>query len=102
MIPLAQVEAANSVADGLAKNPLAYVCALAILGAAFTLRGWLSEKDKSAATINALNQTMIVNMREDAKEQREILQEVIPLAAKLVDGVDTLERVTDKLTSRGA
>jgi hypothetical protein len=45
---------------------------------------------------------MIVNMREDAKEQREILQEVIPLAAKLVDGVDTLERVTDKLTSRGA
>lgn len=85
-------------ADSLAKNPLAYVAALGLFSTAFLLRSLLAEKDSSAAALNAMNSKMIESMKEDAKEQREILSQVIPLASKLVDGVETLERVTDKLT----
>lgn len=69
----------TQIANGLASNPLAWIAAIA-LGAC----GWLAK-------------TLFQTVREDAKEHRETLIKVVPLAEKLTDSVEILERVTNAL-----
>lgn len=69
----------SEIANGLAANPLAWITAIA-LGAC----GWLAK-------------TLFATVREDAKEHRETLIKVVPLAEKLTDSVEILERVTNAL-----
>lgn len=100
MIPLAQIDP-TPIAEGLAKNPLAWISALGLLSSAWLLRTLLTEKEKAALAVDVANRAMVESMKEDQKEQKQIMGEIIPLASKLVDAIETVERVTDKLTTRG-
>lgn len=111
MIPIAQLDP-TIIADGLGKNPLLWIATLSLL-----VNGWmfrtmmadkkesaaalLAEKEKSASAVDAANRAMVEALKEDQKEQKQIMGEIIPLAGKLVDAIETVNRVADKLTARG-
>lgn len=100
---LAQVDP-STVAQGFAKDlntALAWGLALALFAVAFLVRQVLTDREKHAAEIAALNKAARDDLRADAREQREILQQIVPLAAKLVEGVETIERLTESLTEEG-
>lgn len=84
MIPtaLAQVDP-STLASGLEKNPLAWGLALALLALGFLFKLLNDEKAAHLTTI-----------KEAAKEQREILQQVVPLTTKLIEALEILERLT--------
>ena len=75
------------IAEGLAKNPLAWGLAIALAAVAFLFRELSRERDQR-----------ILTMREDAKEHRELLKSIVPLSEKLAEGIEILEDVTDTLT----
>lgn len=86
----------SELAQGLASNPLAWGLALA-LGAVGYLFKLLSEDRKAFAQALASQQAALVEtLKEDAKEQREILSQIVPLASKIVDGIEALERISFK------
>ena len=86
----------TELAQGLASNPLAWGLALA-LGAVGYLFKMLSEDRKTFAQALASQQAALVEtLKEDAKEQREILSQIVPLASKIVDGIEALERISFK------
>lgn len=82
---LAQISGTAEVAEGLARNPLAWGCALAGAAVAYLFKALLAEQRAHLETVRA-----------GASQQREILQQIVPLASKLTEAVDTLERVTDR------
>lgn len=86
------------VADGLTKNPLAWglVLALGAIGVLFKLLS--DERQRSADKLEATRKEHIETIKADAKEQREILFQIIPLTAKLTQAIETVERITDNLT----
>jgi hypothetical protein len=76
------MESLGEIAGGLAANPLAWVATIAIAACA-----WLGK-------------TLYNTLREDAKDHRETLMKVVPLAEKLTDSVEILERVSNALMEK--
>lgn len=72
----------SDIANGLASNPLAWISAASLLACA-----WLGK-------------TLYSTIREDAKDHRETLMKIVPLAEKLTDSVEILERVTNATLDR--
>lgn len=84
----------SELAQGLASNPLAWGLALA-LGAVGYLFKMLSEDRKVfARALEEQQASLVATLKEDAKEQREILSQIVPLASKIVDGIEALERIS--------
>lgn len=75
----------STVAGGLASNPLAWGLALALAAIAFLFRALMSAQKELTDTIKA-----------DAKEQREILQQIVPLATRLTETAELFERLLEK------
>lgn len=84
---LAQVDP-STLADGLARNPLAWLAALLILAVGYLF-----------VRLNQAQAAHMETIRQEAKEQREILREVVPLTVKLTESLEALERITDKVTN---
>lgn len=84
MIPIvfAQVDP-TVVANGLEKNPLAWGLALTLIALGYLFK--LLNDEKTAH---------LVTIKEASKEQREILQQVVPLTTKLIEALEILERLT--------
>lgn len=84
MIPIvfAQVDP-TPIANGLEKNPLAWGLALTLLALAYMFKLLTAERAAHVQTI-----------KDAAKEQREILQQVVPLTTKLIEALEILERLT--------
>lgn len=77
------------IANGLASNPLAWMLALALLAIGYLFRLLMS-----------MNSRLIEAHQTNAKDQREILSQIIPLVTQLTEAVEILERLTD--TERGS
>lgn len=73
------MDSLGEVAAGLAANPLAWIATIALAAC-----GWLAK-------------TLFQTVREDAKDHRETLTKIVPLAEKLTDSVEILERVTNAM-----
>lgn len=88
---LAQVDPTPAVpiAEGLAKNPLAWTTLGLALAVAYLFR-----------TLIALYSKHIETVRADAKDSRDLLAQIVPLSAKLTEGIEVIERITERL-SRG-
>lgn len=84
LLVLAQVTS-EVVAEGLARNPLAWGLALVGGACVYLFRALLAEQRAHLETVRAA-----------AVQQREILTQVVPLASRLTEAVDTLERVTER------
>ncbi|GMV19034.1 MAG: hypothetical protein AMXMBFR56_72580 [Polyangiaceae bacterium] len=82
---LAQVAATSEIAEGLAKNPLAWGLVLVGAACAYLFKSLMAEQKAHLETVRA-----------SAVQQREILTQVVPLASRLTEAVDTLERVTER------
>jgi hypothetical protein len=96
---LAQVvDPTAAVANGLTQSPLAWGLALALGAVAYLFRTLNEERRASAQAIADVQAKLVETIRADAKEQREILSQVVPLATKLTEGLEILERVTEHLT----
>jgi len=109
---LAQVDPTKAIAEGLGANFLPYALALVLLALVFVVRAFMTQgaehraelkaiavaaeaRDKAHAEALALaHNERLVDMKNDAKEQREILSQIVPLAAKLTEGLEILERLT--------
>jgi len=77
------METLGEVAKGLAESPLSWMCALLVGAVAYL---WKQVRESEKAHTDTL--------RAHASEQKEILTEVLPLAEKLADAVEALERVS--------
>lgn len=98
---LAQVDPTAAVAGGLAGgNATALAWALAIAGGVIVyLYKQVSDlRSTHAAELAALQKETKEAQKSDAKEQRELLMQIVPLSAKLTEGLESLERITDRLT----
>lgn len=82
---LAQAAVTSEIAEGLARNPLAWGLVLVGGACAYLFRALMSEQKAHLETV-----------RSAAVQQREILTQVVPLASRLTEAVDTLERVTER------
>ena len=71
------------IANGLEKNPLAWGLALSLLAIGYMFKLLTTERNAHIQTI-----------KEASKEQREILQQVVPLTTKLIEALEILERLT--------
>lgn len=76
----------NQIAAGFTEHPTAWMAAL-LLGAVVYLFKELRAKDAAS----------IISIMEQEKAHRETLSRVVPLAEKLTEGVEILERVSNKL-----
>lgn len=83
------------IAQGLASNPLAWGLALALAAIAYLFRELQGARVAHAKEIADAQAKLIETIRADAKEQREILGQIVPLAAKLTEGLEILERLTE-------
>lgn len=113
---LAQVDPTKAIADGFGTQFLPYALALVTLALVGVFK-LLWDQSRGHATeiaatnkahteeISALNKAhsdalalahteRLADMKADAKEQREILSQIVPLAAKLTEGLEILERLT--------
>lgn len=79
----------NQIAEGLTSHPTEWFAAL-LLGAVIYLFKELRARDAQA----------IVTVIEQEKAHRETLARVVPLAEKLTEGVEILERVSNKLMAK--
>lgn len=85
MFPLAQIDP-NNLADGLAKNPLAWLLVVALFSLAYLFRELRAEQEKRIVSSDTAN-----------KELQGVLREIIPMSTKLTDAVGVLDRALDKL-----
>ena len=104
LIPLAQIDLKPG-ADGLGSNFLPWACAILIAALVYVVKHAVDTNAKHAGEIAALQLThatalekvsadRLADVKADAKEQREILNQIVPLSAKLVEGLEILERLT--------
>lgn len=98
MGPLAQIEVVKPVAEGLGSNFLPWALAIALVAIGVLFKLLWDEKTKHAAEMAAREKEAREIARADAKEQRELLMQIVPLSAKLTEGLESLERITDRLT----
>lgn len=87
---LAQIDP-NNLAEGLAKNPLAWLLVVALFSIWFLFRELRAEQAARIADAAKANEVI-----------QEVLREVIPLTTKLVGAVELLDRAVDKITEGGA
>lgn len=80
---------AGEVAEGLARNPLAWGLVLVGAAATYLFKALMAEQRAHLETV-----------RTNAAAQREILTQVVPLSSKLTEAVEMLERVTERSTER--
>lgn len=80
----------SAIAGGLATHPLTYLCALLILACVYLFR-----------ELRAADKASLDRVVANATEHRETLKKVIPVAEKLAAGVETLERLSVALTTKG-
>lgn len=85
------MDPASNIASGLATHPLTYLCALLILACGYLF------KELRAADRAALDRVV-----KNAEEHRATLEKVIPVAEKLAAGVETLERISIAVTTKGS
>jgi hypothetical protein len=81
---LAQLDP-GPVADGLAKNPLAWGLALALGAIVYLYRALEVERREHRETI-----------RGDAKDQLALLERLVPLATKLTEALVIVEHLTKR------
>jgi hypothetical protein len=84
---LAQIDP-TPIAEGLAKNPLAWISAVLLVAVGYLFR-----------RLGEVQKEHMETIRQEAKEQREILREIVPLTVKLTESLETLEKITDRVTS---
>ena len=84
---LAQVDPTTAMANGFATNPLAWGLAIALVAVGFLFRELRIEQQKR-----------IEAEREGANRMIETLKEMIPLANKLTECVELLDRAVERLT----
>ena len=88
--------APDVVANGLATQPLAWICLLSLAA------NWYQYRDRAAyvvATdlrIQAMHDAQLAASRDSAKGQVDLLLQVVPLSAKLAEGVEVLERLSHR------
>lgn len=85
-------------AEGLGSNFLPWALVLTLVALAFVVRAYLAQNTAHAAEIAAMQKEARETQRADAKETRELLMQIVPLSAKLTEGLESLERITDRLT----
>ena len=73
----------SEVATGLAQNPLAWFSTLLIAAVVYLWKQVRDGNDKHLATLQL-----------EKTEQKELMMMVIPLAEKLGEAVESLERIT--------
>jgi hypothetical protein len=106
---LAQI-GATDLANGLATNPLAWLLVIAFFTIGFQYREMralqtshaeqLSKlQAEYAAAIDAARKAAFDSQKQDAKEQIELLMRIVPLGDKMVQAVEVLGRVVDRLTN---
>lgn len=83
------------MANGLAQDPLAWGLVLALGAVVYLYRQNEALRAKAIADMQAANDKLLVTVREDAASQRALLEQVIPLAMKLTEGIEALERVVE-------
>ena len=99
---LAQIDA-KSAAEGLGRDFLPWAIVGLCIALAFVVR-WALSLIKQIQTLQAEAATALVKAasdrsereREHAKELREVLMQVMPLSMKMAEGLELLERLTDR------
>lgn len=106
------------LASGLAANPLAWGLVLTIGAIVFLFKALIDgkstaakelaeakaqaakdladERAKLGAALADAQAKLVEQLRADAKEQKETLSSIVPLAHKLTEALEILERVTAK------
>ena len=74
----------NSIAQGLAAHPTAWMLALAVLAIGYLYR-----------ELNQTKKEQIENIRAQEQAHRETLMKIVPVSEKLVESVEVLERITE-------
>lgn len=98
---LAQIDPTAAVAQGLSggnAQALAWGLAISLAVIAYLYKQISDLRREHAVELAAKSKELADQLRADAKEQREILSQIVPLAAKLVDALEAVERLTDQLT----
>ena len=88
----------STVATGLASNPLAWGLALSLGAIGYLFKQPSAEREARAKDLADSQAKLIEQLRVDAKDQREILSQILPLSTKLSEGLEILVRVTDQIT----
>ena len=96
MITLAQIDPSGFSKD--LNSALALGLALALAAIGYLFKSQNDERREHAKALEAAQAKLVETIRADAKEQREILSQIVPLSTKLTEGLEILERVTDTLT----
>lgn len=86
------------IANGLASNPLAWGLAIALVVIAYLYRQISEERRQYGVDLAQAQAKLIETLREDAKEQRAILSQIVPLSTRLTEAIEIIERLTDSLT----
>lgn len=88
----------SEIATGLASQPLAWCLALALGALVYLFKTLDSERKAHASELLDSQTKLIESIRADAKEQREILSQIVPLSTRLTEGLEILERVMHSAT----
>lgn len=84
----------TTIANGFAQNPLAWVAMLAMCGGVYLFKLMNDERKAHLAEVSALQATLLATVKSGGEEQRKLLMEVVPLSAKLSEGLEILERLS--------
>lgn len=95
---LAQIDP-KAAADGLVgPAALGWIIVGLVIALLAVVRAYVLLGRESKAEVTAMQKEARETQRADAKEQRELLMQIVPLSAKLTEGLESLERITDRLT----
>ncbi len=98
MIVLAQVDP-KAAADGLVgPAALGWIIVGLVIALVAVVRAYVVLSRENKAELATREKEARETAKADAKEQREMLMQIVPLSAKLTEGLESLERITDRLT----
>lgn len=97
---LAQLDA-KTAAEGIGANFLPWAIVGLCIALGFTVKAYLAKSAEvaalhvaQAAALEKAASERLADVKADAKEQREILSQIVPLSTKLTEGLEILERLT--------
>jgi apolipoprotein N-acyltransferase len=88
----------KAAAEGLGANFLPWALVIVLFALAWVVKAYVDQGQKHALELAAVQKEARETQRADAKETRELLMQIVPLSAKLTEGLESLERITDRLT----
>lgn len=92
---LAQIDP-KAAAEGLGANFLPWALVLTLVALAFVVRYAISQNTAHAAAVAAMHAEQLTAQRENAKEMRELLMQIVPLSTKLTEALEIVERLTNR------